>query len=73
MPVKSGKHSSIGSYAGNVYPYPEIFQKLLQTIDHPTIEIRQVTLKIVMEIYQKHGFDKMRDGFIAKLPLKVLQ
>ena len=26
-----------------------------------------------MEIYQKHGFDKMRDGFIAKLPLKVLQ
>lgn len=49
-----------------------MFFKLLKTIDHPTNEIRNISIKIIMEIYQRMGFDKVRD-FIARLPLKILQ
>ncbi|CDW78329.1 UNKNOWN [Stylonychia lemnae] len=53
------------------YPYHEVFQKLLTSIDHPQQDIRQISLKIVQEIYQKQGFDKIQD-FISRLSNKVL-
>jgi hypothetical protein len=54
------------------FPYQEVYYKLLKIIDHPTLEIRNISQKIILEIYQKQGFDKVKD-FIAKLPLKILQ
>ena len=49
-----------------------MFRKLLKTIDHPTVEVRQLSQKILLEMYQKQGFEKVKD-FVAKLPVKILQ
>lgn len=67
---KSSKFQQNGQPPQN-YPYSEVYNKLLKTIDHPTTEIRTVTQKIIMEIYQKKGFDKVTE-FVQKLPVKVL-
>jgi len=53
------------------YPYSEVYAKLLKTIDHPHAEIRQVSLRVIVSIYEKKGFDKIKD-FISKLSNKVL-
>eukprot|EP00347_Sterkiella_histriomuscorum_P005376 403356849 len=53
------------------YPYPEVFAKLLKYIDHPQLEIRELSKKVILEIYQKYGFNQIED-FIAKLESKVL-
>ena len=36
------------------------------------MEIRQISQRIVLEIYQKQGFEKVKD-FISKQPVKILQ
>lgn len=43
----------------------------MKTIDHPNAEVRQVSQKVIFEIYQKQGFDKIKD-WVAKMPVKVL-
>lgn len=34
--------------------------------------MRQISQRIVLEIYQRQGFEKVKD-FVAKLPVKILQ